>query len=211
VGIDGNNDEVFVDDTNDDYYEVITDDGNTPVNAIIVTSSRRWESITINDAEPSGDNWQLELDADIGSPSSFSADRGEVFTMEAVGFKFAGTDADANGICDSGEVFPFVPDCTVQRAEAVTNTPPATTFLDNEYDVYASNVYSLLIQYYAGDGSELTSFPLDAIARARVSKITITIVTAERGPKGGENVGEIQKITMKSSIMIRNEPFNESF
>jgi prepilin-type N-terminal cleavage/methylation domain-containing protein len=192
------NDRLYVQDFS--YYASAT--STDPIPIIVVSKERRWDDLSVTGIISSSPYSALQTNT-IGSPSVFTADQSEVFTMESVSYRWvtdAGGTADANnnGQCDIGESSPFIPNCVIQRAEFRTNNPDraaadGVTPASSDWATFGTHVQSFNIEYLQADGTAAAS--ASAVQRLRVS-----LTCRDRGM----NVGEVQNLTLQSEIMIRN-------
>ncbi|MCI0417296.1 prepilin-type N-terminal cleavage/methylation domain-containing protein [bacterium] len=176
-------DEISVE--NATYY---SDVAANPLEIILVNNGKQWADLTINGI--SGNI--LSASANIPSPTTFSSNKSEVFTLERVFYRMTG-DADNNGICDTG--YPF---CTVERQEFITNDPTEETAVTGLWQTLGENVYSLNLEYQDGNGG--TFNPPAAGDLPNIEKIVITLVCRNRWLR----IGDYQSVTLTSNVLIRN-------
>jgi prepilin-type N-terminal cleavage/methylation domain-containing protein len=194
----GSNDRLYVQDTS--YYANAT--VSNPIPIVVVSRERRWDDLSVTGIISESPYSALDTNT-ITSPSIFTAEKSEVFTMESVSYRWvtdtgAPADTDNNGLCDSGENPPYVPNCVVQRAEFFTNNPdPAAgngpTPGNSDWVDFGTNVQAFSIEYFQADGTT-------AASAAAVTRIRITLMCTDRSM----NVGEVQNLTLHSEITIRN-------
>ncbi|MCI0442843.1 prepilin-type N-terminal cleavage/methylation domain-containing protein [bacterium] len=192
------NDRLYVQDVS--YYANATI--GSPIPIIVVSKEKRWDDLSVTGIITSSPYSALQTNT-MSSPSSFTADKSEVFTMESISYRWVtdtgGTaDANSNGECDSGESAPFIPNCVIERAEFRTNNPdPAAadgpTPSSGDWNTFGTHVQSFSIEYLQADGTT-------AASASAVKRMRVTLTCRDRGM----NVGTVQNLTLQSEITIRN-------
>jgi prepilin-type N-terminal cleavage/methylation domain-containing protein len=160
--------------------------GTFPFGIVLVRSGKQWQHMTANSASSDGNGPYFSLSSSVSSNGSFTARATEVFTVEHVFYRFV-----------SNASYPYG---TIQKATAVGNTPTITVPADSAFSVMASNIASCQFEYFARNGTALTSFPLSATDRASVARIVVTITAREREVA----TGTVQDATLSSEILVRN-------
>jgi hypothetical protein len=160
--------------------------GTLPFGIVLARNGKQWQHMTANSASSDGNGPYFSLSASASSAAAFTARATEVFTVEHVFYRFV---SNAN--------YPYG---TIQKATTAGNTPTTTVPSDSAFSVMASNVASCQFQYFARDGTALTSFPLSATDRASVARIVVTITAREREIA----TGTVQDATLSSEILVRN-------
>jgi prepilin-type N-terminal cleavage/methylation domain-containing protein len=192
------NDRLYVQDTS--YYANAS--VSNPIPIIVVARERRWDDLSVTGIISASPYSALDTNT-ITSPGTFTAEKSEVFTMESVSYRWVTdtggpADANNNGLCDSGENPPNIPNCVVQRAEFFTNNPDPTavngpTPTSSDWGIFGTHVQAFNIEYLQADGTT-------AASAAAVQRIRISLMCTDRSM----SVGEVQNLTLHSEITIRN-------